>query len=304
MHRFCKVFLRKRIIFAESMVKEVTIQGIAGCFQDVAARQFFDIHFPDSNISTIACESFPAMFATLGADESLCGIMAIENTIAGALLQNHELLRKSDLRIVGEHKMRISHSIAALPGETLESVKAVLSHPMALMQCDVFLSAHPHIKMVEWFDTAGAARDIAAKQTPASAAICPPLAAELYGLNVLQREIETNKRSFTRFLILAHENDAQSMLPTEDKINKASIVFTLPHTQGALSKILTILSFYDLNLTKIQSMPILGREWEYRFYVDLTFDDLTRYHQGLDAIKPLITDYKSLGEYAECTQNV
>lgn len=283
---------------------QVTIQGVAGCFHDAAARNFYNMHFPDNEVTTIACDSFPAMFKTLAENPDYCGIMAIENTIAGALLQNHELLRKSDMQIIGEYKMRISHSIAALPGETLESVKAVMSHPMALMQCDVFLEQYPHIRMVEWFDTAGAARDISEDGLKERAAICPSLAAELYGLQILESGIETNKRNFTRFLALAHEKSAAKMRLPEYLINKASIVFTLPHSQGALSKILTILSFYDINLTKIQSMPILGREWEYRFYIDLTFSSLERYHQALDAIKPLITDYKSLGEYAECTQEV
>ena len=136
------------------------------------------------------------------------------------------------------------------------------------------------------------------------AAICSPLAAELYGLEILEKGIETNKRNFTRFLALAHRDMADKVRMDEGLINKASIVFTLPHTQGALSKILTILSFYDINLTKIQSMPILGREWEYRFYVDLTFDSQERYHQAITAIRPLITEYKSLGEYAECQQEV
>lgn len=283
------------------MTRKVTIQGIAGCFHDAAARQFFALHFPEDDVQPIDCESFPAMFQHLEKERSLFGIMAIENTIAGALLHNHELLRNSDMTIIGEQKLRISHSIAALPGETLQSVKAVLSHPMALMQCDVFLQKYPHIKMMEWFDTAGAARDIAVQQLHNRAAICSSLAAKLYGLNILQEAIETNKRNFTRFLILAHNDLAETYRLPDDKINKASIVFSLPHTQGALSKILTILSFYDMNLTKIQSMPIIGKEWEYRFYIDLTFTNFTRYHQALNAIKPLLKDFKSLGEYAECT---
>lgn len=283
---------------------EVTIQGVAGCFHDAAARGFFGIHFPEEEITPIACETFPSMFKILEGHPRLFGIMAIENTIAGALLQNHELLRKSDFKIVGEHKMRITHSIAALPGESAESIDAVLSHPMALMQCDRYLEQHPRMKPVEWFDTAGAARDISSRSLKGKAAICPLLAARLYGLDVIESGIETNKRNFTRFLVLAHESKYRSLHLPEELINKASIVFILPHTQGALSKILAILSFYDLNLTKIQSMPIMGREWEYRFYVDLTFDDLQRYHQAIDAILPLTTEFKTLGEYPECQQEI
>lgn len=283
---------------------QVTIQGVAGCFHDAAAREFFSIHAPHINVEPLPCESFPAMFNALADDHQLIGIMAIENTIAGALLQNHELLRKSNLQIIGEHKKRISHSIAALPGATLESVKAVMSHPMALMQCDEFLNRHSHIKSIEWFDTAGAARDISEGELTNRAAICPALAAKLYGLEILENEIETNKRNFTRFLVLAHEERIPSLLLPKERINKASIVFSLPHSQGALSKILTILSFYDMNLTKIQSMPILGREWEYRFYVDLTFDSLERYHQAITAIRPLLGEFKSLGEFTECAMEI
>ncbi|MDE5842956.1 MAG: prephenate dehydratase [Muribaculaceae bacterium] len=282
----------------------VTIQGISGCFHDAAAREFFSIHAPHINVQPVDCDTFPDMFSRLAADHQLVGIMAIENTIAGALLQNHELLRESNLRIIGEHKKRISHSIATLPGETLADAEAVISHPMALMQCETFLRNYPQIRSIEWFDTAGAARDIARDNLTHRAAICPRLAAELYGLDIQADAIETNKRNFTRFLVLAHEERIPSLLLPRQRINKASIVFSLPHSQGALSKILTILSFYDMNLTKIQSMPILGREWEYRFYVDLTFGSAERYHQAITAIRPLLGEFKSLGEYEECTQEI
>ena len=130
--------------------------------------------------------------------------------------------------------------------------------------------------------------------------MCGEYAAGLYGLEILEKGIETNKRNFTRFLIVADALTASDLKPREEQLDKASIVFTLPHTQGALSKVLTIFSFYDLNLSKIQSLPIIGREWEYRFYVDLTFDSYVRYRQGIDAVRPLLNDLKILGEYVEC----
>ena len=148
-------------------------------------------------------------------------------------------------------------------------------------------------------DTAGSARWIAEKQLEGHAAICGKLAAEIYHMEVLAEGIETNKRNFTRFLVLADPLVASELAPRDADVNKASIVFTLPHTQGALSKILTIFAFYDLNLSKIQSLPIIGREWEYRFYVDLTFDSAVRYHQALDAVRPLMNDFRVLGEYTE-----
>lgn len=275
-------------------MKKVTIQGVAGCYHEAAARDFFK----DEEIETIPCETFPDMFRTLCGDASLYGIMAIENTIAGSILQNHELLRQSNLTVIGEYKMHISHVIASLPEDNIESVTEVHSHPMALMQCEEYLAAHPHIKMVEANDTAGSAREIAEKQIKGHAAICGKYAAELYNLKVLDQDIQTIKRNFTRFLIIADPKLAAEY----DKIgtkNKASLAFTLPHTQGSLSKVLTIFSFYGINLTKIQSLPILGREWEYRFYINVTFDDYTRYKQSIEAVRPLINDFKILGEYEE-----
>ncbi len=276
-------------------MKKVTIQGVAGCYHDAAAHLFFD----GEEIKTLPCETFPIMFDTLSTDASLLGIVAIENTIAGSLLQNHELLRQSNLRIIGELKMRISHVLAALPGQSIDALSEVNSHPMALMQCEQFLRRHPNLKIVEHHDTAGSAKDILEKNLQGHAAICGEYAANLYGLDILEKGIETNKRNFTRFLIIADPLLAAEIGPCERDINKASIVFSLPHTHGALSKVLTILSFYDINLSKIQSTPIVGREWEYRFYVDVTFDSFVRYHQAIEAVRPLIKDLKILGEYAE-----
>ena len=276
-------------------MKRVTIQGIHGCYHDAAARNFFK----DEEIETIPCETFPEMFNTLRNDASLYGIVAIENTIAGSILPNHELLRQSNLQIIGEYKMHISHVLAALPGDTLESITEVNSHPMALMQCEQFLQRHPHIKMVEKFDTAGSAREISEKHLAHHAAICGKYAAELYGLNILAEDIQTIKRNFTRFLIVADPATASDGASSRPQRNKASIVFTLPHTQGSLSKVLTIFTFYDINLSKIQSLPILGREWEYRFYINLTFSDYMRFKQSIEAVKPLINDFKILGEYDE-----
>lgn len=274
---------------------KVTIQGVEGCFHDAAAREYFS----DRKIDTVACNTFPEMFETLDCDASLVGIMAIENTIAGSILQNHELLRQHNLRIIGEHKKRISHVLAALPGQTIESLSEVNSHPMALMQCELYLRRHKNLKMIESFDTAGSAKEIAEKNLLGHAAVCGEYAAKLYGLEILEKGIETNKRNFTRFLIVANSLLASEIGPKENDINKSSIVFTLPHTGGALSKVLTILSFYDINLSKIQSVPIIGREWEYRFYVDLTFKSIVRYHQAIDAVRPLTNELVVLGEYKE-----
>lgn len=282
------------------MEKRVTIQGVAGCYHDAAARAYFN----DEEITTIPCDSFSELFQRMGCDASLLGIVAIENTIAGSILPNHELLRQSNMQIVGEHKMHISHVLAALPGQSIDELSEVNSHPMALMQCEQYLRQHPNLKMIEKFDTAGSAQEIAEHKLMGHAAVCGEYAANLYGLNILERGIETNKRNFTRFLIIADPLLASEMRPREEKINKSSIMFTLPHTNGALSKVLTIFSFYDINLSKIQSLPIIGREWEYRFYIDLTFDSYVRYHQSIDAVRPLLNDLKILGEYVECKNEI
>ena len=273
------------------MQQRVAIQGIAGCYHETAAVRYFS----DRTVEPVCCSSFEQLFDELAADRSLTGIVAIENTIAGSLLTNYELLRRSNLAITGEYKLRISHVLAALPGESLDALKEVNSHPIALMQCEAFLKNHRRLKVVETADTAESARDIAEGRLAGHAAICSERAAQIYGLEVLERGIETNKHNFTRFLIVADRDSAATA--AEEAVDKASIEFTLPHTQGSLSKILTILSFYDVNLTKIQSMPIIGRKWEYRFYVDVAFDNPVRYRQSIEAIRPLLSDFRPLGEY-------
>lgn len=277
------------------MKRRIAIQGIAGCFHETAAHR----HFPDEELEVLPCRSFDELFGRLAEDPALLGIAAIENTIAGSLLPNHELLRRSHAQIIGEEKLRISHVAAALPGQELGELTEIHSHPIALMQCGDFLKAHPHLKVVERDDTAGSALEIAERNLRGTAAICGAEAAERYGLRILERGIETNKHNFTRFLILADERLAPSYVDPA-RIDKASLLFTLAHTQGSLSKVLTVLSFYDINLTKIQSLPIVGREWEYRFYVDVTFGERQRFHQAVEAVRPLASDFRILGQYASC----
>ncbi|WP_080905835.1 prephenate dehydratase [Parabacteroides sp. Marseille-P3160] len=281
------------------MKRKVAIQGIAGSYHDIAARHYYG----QDEVELIPCHTFREVIASIEKDPSVVGLMAIENTIAGSLLQNHELIYRSKCYVVGEYKQRISHSFAVLPGTSMEEIEEVNSHPIALMQCSDFLDTLPSVKIVEMDDTALSAKIISEKKLKGHAAICSREAAECYGLKVLAEGIETNKRNFTRFLVLADRWRAEELLDGVRK-NKASLVFALPHTAGSLSKTLSILSFYDMNLTKIQSLPIIGREWEYQFYINLTFSDYTRYKQALDAIIPLTKDFKILGEYAEGEQSI
>ena len=275
-------------------MKKVAIQGGLGAYHEIAARNYF----ADDEVTILPCLTFRDIFDEAQKDPSLIGVMAIENTIAGGLLPNHDLLKLNDLWIVGEHKLRISHCLAALPGQKIEDIKEVTSHPMALMQCDDYLDSMPWVKVVEHEDTALAARDISDNNLHGVAAICSSYAAELYNLEVLASGIETNKRNFTRFLILAHKHMLAD-LQKNNNINKSSLVFVLPHSEGSLSRVLSVLSFYDINLTRIQSLPILGREWEYQFYIDLTFTDYNRYKQSIEAIMPLVANLKILGEYSK-----
>ena len=279
-------------------MKRIAIQGGAGAYHEIAARTYFE-----EAVEIVPCLTFPDLFKVTEEDDKLMAIMAIENTIAGGLLPNHDLLRTNELKIAGEQKIRISHVLAVLPGQQLEDIKEVMSHPMALMQCGAYLNAMSGVKVVEHEDTALAAKEIAEGELTGVAAICSELAAKMYGLEILAHGIETNKRNFTRFLILAHEE----MVPGLRKsltIDKASIVFTLPHEEGTLSQVLSVLSFYNINLTRIQSLPIVGIEWEYQFYVDVTFADYKRYQQALEAILPLVGQLKILGEYKEDKQIV
>jgi prephenate dehydratase len=276
----------------------VAIQGVSGAFHEIAARQYFD----KQEIKIVPCTTFKDVFRALKNDRNLLGIVAIENTIAGSLLQNHRLLHESGCVIVGEHKLRIEHNLAVLPGQKIDDITEVHSHPIALMQCEDFLEKHKHLKAVESEDTASAAKKIAENGLKNVAAICSSLAAEMYGLEIIADGIETNKRNFTRFLIVAQPELAEKMMKNV-KIDKSSLVFTLPHEEGSLSSVLTILSFYKNNLTKIQSMPIIGKEWEYQFFINLTFENYTRYRQSLDAIRPLVLDFQNIGEYKAFVQN-
>ena len=279
-------------MFLIQNMKRIAIQGQNGSFHDIAAHQFFG----GEQVQIICCNTFEEVYQQISHDPTIVGMTAIENTIAGSLLHNYELLRDSGMTVVGEHKLHIRHCLCCLPEDTWDTIDEVHSHPVALMQCRQFLAAHPHLKAVETDDTAGAAENIMARQLRGKAAICHASAALLNGMKVLEDSIEDNKHNFTRFLVVCDPRKADFMRPLE-KSDKASLVFSLPHEEGSLSKVLTILSFYNINLTKIQSLPIIGHEWEYMFYVDVTYNNLTRYRQSIDAIIPLTKELKILGEY-------
>ena len=273
------------------MDKRIAIQGVKGCFHEQAARQFYAEHghiVPD----IVECLTFDGLYRSLDGNKADAAVMAIENTVSGGLLPNFELLRKYDRKIKGEVFLRIQQNLMAMPGQTLEDIKEVRTHYMAINQTREFFMDYPWIRLVEAEDTAKAAADLAAEGVRGVGAVASTLAAELYGLEIMAESIETYKQNFTRFLILD-----DSLKVDKAAINKASMCFTLPHTPGSLAHILTILSFYDMNLTRIQSLPIPGQEWQYFFYVDIKFDDYLRYEQAISAVRPLMKDLNILGEY-------
>ena len=272
-------------------MKKVAIQGYKGCFHEEAARTFYAQSglVPD----ILECDTFEGLYRALENEAADAAVMAIENTVSGGLIHNFELLRRYDRKIKGEVYLRIKQNLMALPGQSIEDIKEVRTHYMAINQTrDFFQRECPWITLVESEDTAKSAAEIAGNKLFGVGAVASELAADLYSLEILKESIETYKQNFTRFLIF----DEAVTLP-ESAIDKASICFTLPHKPGSLAHILTILSFYDMNLTRIQSLPIPGREWQYFFYVDIKFDDYNRYCQALSAVRPLIEDLNILGEY-------
>ena len=270
------------------MPKRVAIQGFCGCFHEEAARLFYK----DEPISIVECPTFSDLYERLQAGSADAITMAIENTISGGLLPNFELLRKWGKRIKGEVYLRIVQNLMALPGQKVEDLREVRTHYMAINQTREFFKSYPDIALVESEDTALSAAQVARERLQGVGAVASRLAADLYGLEILQPSIETYKQNFTRFLIL----DDALKVPREE-IDKATLCFTLPHKPGALSSVLTILSFYDMNLTRIQSLPIPGREWQYFFYADIKFESYDRYLQAIAAARPLMEDLDILGEY-------
>ena len=273
-------------------MKRLAIQGYRGCFHEEAARLFYASRGAEEP-EIVECDTFEDLYRAMDGGKADAMVMAIENTVSGGLIRNFELLRSHEAKIKGEVYLRIEQNLMALPGQKLEDIREVRTHYMAINQTrDFFEKECPWIKVVESEDTAKSAAEVAREGLKGVGAVASALAAELYGLEILRPGIETYKENFTRFVIL---DPALEIEPTG--IDKASICFTLAHEVGSLSAILTILSFYGMNLTRIQSLPIPGKQWQYFFYVDIKFGSYDRYSQALSAIMPLVEGLKILGEY-------
>jgi len=270
------------------MNKIIAIQGAEGSNHHKVARDFYG-----DNIQLKECMSFDALVAHLLEGSATDGVMAIENTIAGSIIPNYALIDSNNLHIVGEEYLNIHHHLMALPGQTIKSIKEVWSHPMALLQCKEFFKKHPHIKLVEDVDTAEVAKRISKENIKGVAAIAPIIAAEIFELEVLEDDIQTIKDNSTRFVIV------QTQKPTisSDLINKASLKFQLNHKRGSLAALLNVLSDCKMNLTKIQSLPVIETPWKYSFFVDVTFDQITDYQKLVKIIEIMAEEFKILGTY-------
>ena len=266
---------------------KVAIQGVKGSFHHKVAQEFFG-----AGIAVVECMSFPRLVDALLDGEVDDAVMAIENTIAGAILPNYALLDRYSLNIEGEYYLDIQHNLMALEGQQLSDIKEVWSHPMAILQCREFFRAYPEIKLVEDTDTAGVARDIKEKKLQGIAAIASVTAAAIYGLEILKPSIQTISENATRFFILNRDKKA-----AQDDIDKASFRFSADHKRGSLAAILNVLSDCKMNLTKIQSMPIIDKPWEYAFFVDVTFDSIESFDKGTRLLEIMAKDFKVLGAY-------
>ncbi|MFI5140496.1 MAG: prephenate dehydratase [Sphingobacteriales bacterium] len=265
----------------------VAIQGIRASFHEEAALKYFgeDIH-------TIECNSFKQTFEALQKKEADYVVMAIENSIAGSILPNYSLLLSYAFPVVGEIYLPIQLHLMALPGVKFDDVKYVTSHPIAIRQCVDFFDEYPHLKIIESNDTAACAKRIRDEQLTDTVAIANTLAARLYGLDVLERRIESNKKNFTRFLILTHHENITKKQP-----NKASLCFQVSNKVGALAKVLNIFAEEGVNMSKIQSMPVLGKRNEYNFYVDIEWDETRQYDTAIRQILKYTHNFNILGEY-------
>lgn len=267
----------------------VSIQGYEGSFHQVAARQFFG-----NDVEVITCATFrDVVRIAANREESDGGVMAIENSIAGSILPNYNLLQKSDLKVVGEIYLQIGQNLMVNPGVGLDDIREVHSHPMALLQCIDFLERYPHWKLVETEDTALSARHVQQHRSKHIAAIASDLAAQLFGLDILGPNIQTMKNNYTRFLILQRADVAREVMDPD----KASVNFHTDHSRGSLARVLTKIADGGINLSKLQSMPIPGSDWEYSFHADMEFDGLEQFHEVIEAIRPVTAELKIYGTY-------
>jgi len=270
------------------MTKKVAIQGIEGSFHHIVSQTYFE-----EVVMVQPYLSFSDVVESLISKTSDVAIMALENSIAGSIIPNYAHINDQDLHITGEYFLEIQHNLMALEGQSIQDIKEVFSHPMALLQCKEFFKQHPHIKLIEDTDTAEVAKRISKNQLEGVAAIASVKAAQLFDLEILANSIQTIKHNETRFVVVERNPSLQNKATT----NKASVKFLLDHKRGSLAAMLNVMSDCNLNLTKIQSLPKIDTPWKYAFFVDITFEKLSDYEKGKAIMKLMAEEFKILGEY-------
>ncbi len=268
----------------------IAFQGELGAFSHAAATKLLG-----ARARLLPFESFKAVFEALRRGEATHAVIPIENTLHGSVHENYDLLLASGALIAGETTLRISHNLIALPGARLSEIHQAFSHPVALNQCRQLFERYPQIKPVSFYDTAGSVKMLVKDRPPGAAAIASDIAARLYGAKILKRHIEDNPRNFTRFFLLTK----QSTFPKRrNRPWKSSIVFTTPNEPGALFRAMACFALRDLNLTKIESRPVVERPWEYLFYVDFMGSQTDpKVARALDHLREITTFFKLLGSY-------
>ena len=266
---------------------KVSIQGIKGSFHHLVAANYF------SSLELNECSTFDSLVKSIIDNDSEYGVMAIENSIAGSILPNYALIDEYNLSITGEYSLSIDHNLMCLPGQFIEDIEEVHSHPMALLQCTKFFKKYPQIKLIESEDTALFAKKINENKTNRVGAIASKEAAEIYGLEILNSSIQTIENNITRFVIVEKNKQNKS------NFNKAALKFILDHKRGSLASILNMMSDCNLNLTKIQSLPVIKTPGKYSFFVDVTFDSIKNYQKAIKIIELMAQEFKILGEYKD-----
>ncbi len=266
-------------------MQKIAIQGVAGAFHDIAAHKL-----GGDKTEIVPCVTFEDLIQSVLSGESDMAVMAIENTIAGSILNNYRLIDENNLFITGETYLRIEQNLMVLPGTKLEDLREVHSHPVALAQCDSFLKKHNHLKRIETTDTALVAKEIKENNLTTIAAIASSRAAEIYENEIIAPSIETNKENYTRFLQL-------NLDPYQESFNKVSITFTVSHETGSLYKALGVLHDHNVNLTKIQSTPVIGEPFMYRFFADFLINSTDIFDKTIIELSRATKSLKVLGKY-------
>lgn len=272
----------------ETMSETIAIQGIKGSFHHQVAQEYFG-----KDVKVRECMSFRALIESMSKGEATSGVMAIENSIAGSILPNFALIDVHDMKITGEHYIPIHMNLMALHGQVLSEIQEVYSHPIALLQCKDFFEAHPHIKLVEDTDTAEVARRISEGRLQGVGAVAGEVAGTLYHLETLAEGIQSVKNNATRFLVISPGREQLNQAGTD----KASLKFELDHSHGSLASVLNILNDCNLNLTKIQSLPIIETPWRYSFFIDVTYGSYAEYQKAIKILEVMTKKLKILGEY-------